>query len=99
MTAAALEGTLHRRLLLILHRGLVEIRNLALAKENTSRIADLSDTLELLPSLMDQWEDGHMDLVRRLLADYQTKHPDATFDYLSILDATDGVFERVYGKW
>jgi hypothetical protein len=99
MTTAVREATLHRKLLYILHRGLVELRNLALARESAQRLVDLSDTLEVLPSLMDQWEDGHLDLIRRLLADYQAKYSGSTFDYLSILDTEECVFEQLYRNW
>ncbi|HYW85894.1 MAG TPA: hypothetical protein VFB30_21770, partial [Spirochaetia bacterium] len=74
--------TLQKRLHYILHRSLVDARNLALAK-NHQQIYDLADTFEVLPSLMEQWEDGHFDLVRSILQRYQSKYPGQVFDYVS----------------
>jgi hypothetical protein len=76
---------LARRLLFILHRGLVEARNLALAQGN-EQIAELADALEIVPSLMDHWEDDHLELVRNVLATYQQKYPGGGYDYLGHLE-------------
>lgn len=80
-----LSHDLSRRLLFILHRGLTEARNLALAKGD-EQIADLADALELLPSLMDRWEEQHFDLVRSVLKTYQDKYPGGAYDYLGTLE-------------
>ena len=81
----AMSHDLTRRLLFILYRGLTEVRNLALGKDN-EQISDLADALEILPSLMDRWEDDHLELVRFVLKTYQDKYPGGSFDYLAALD-------------
>jgi hypothetical protein len=48
---------------------------------------------------MEQWEDGHLDLIRRILGDYQAKYAGRVFDYVSILDMSDREFEEVYAPW
>jgi hypothetical protein len=45
---------------------------------------------------MERWEDGHLDLIRRILDDYQSKYPGQVFDYVSILDMSDREFGEVY---
>jgi hypothetical protein len=72
-----------RRLLFILHRGLTEVRNLA-CQEN-EQIADLADALEILPGIIDCWQDDHIDLIRSILRTYEDKYPTA-YDYLAYLD-------------
>jgi hypothetical protein len=87
-----LPAPLARRLLFILHRGLVETRNLAL-KHGDKQIADLADALEVLPSLMDRWEDGHLEVIRSILETYQKAFPGSGYDYLGYLE-NDGAPER-----
>jgi hypothetical protein len=89
---------LQKKLHYILHRSLVDARNLALAKEH-QQIHDLADTFEILPSLMEQWEDGHLDLIRSILQSYQSKYAGRAFDYLAILDMSDRDLEEVYATW
>jgi hypothetical protein len=64
---------LQRRLLYILHVGLVEIRNLALGMEN-QEIAELADALEILPGLIDRGADLELELIRFVLKEYQDKY-------------------------
>ena len=78
-------GDVARRLLYILYRGLVQARNLALAQGN-EQIADLADTLELLPGYLDHWDDQHLEMIHYILRTYQEKYPGSTFDYLATLD-------------
>ncbi|HEX5272623.1 MAG TPA: hypothetical protein VFW33_19130 [Gemmataceae bacterium] len=92
------QAMLQKKLHYLLHRCLVDARNLALAKDH-QKVFDLADTFEILPSLMEQWEDGHLDLVRAVLRRYQEKCGGQGFDYLSILDMGDGEFEAVYASW
>jgi hypothetical protein len=75
---------IHRRLLFILHEGLVEMRLLALGQVS-QQISDLADTLEIIPGLIDAWEDDHLDLIRSILKTYQDKYG-SKFDYLSYLE-------------
>lgn len=75
-----------RRLLFILHRGLVQVRNLAL-KSGDEQIAVLADALEIIPGLLDRWDDGHQELIRQILCDYKKKYPSGEiYDYLSYLE-------------
>jgi hypothetical protein len=67
------ENDLHKRLLYVLHLGLVEIRNLALAASQ-QRIADLADAMEILPGLLDKGGSEDLDLIRHVLKDYQEKY-------------------------
>ena len=81
----ALSADLTHRLLYILHAGLCRARNLALGG-NTQQTADLTDALEIVPALMDNWQDGHLDRIRSILRDYQGKYPGDAFNYLAHLD-------------
>jgi hypothetical protein len=92
------QAVFQKKLHYLLHRSLVDARNLALAKDH-QRIFDLADTFEILPSLLEQWEDGHLDRVRSILQRYQAKYQGQGFDYLSILDMSDEEFEGTYGTW
>jgi hypothetical protein len=92
------QATLRKKLHYILHRSLVDARNLALAKEH-QKIFDLADAFEILPSLMETWQDQHLELVRTILHNYQSKYRGQVFDYLSILDMDDRQFEEVYAAW
>jgi hypothetical protein len=78
---------LHRRLLFILHRGLVEARLLAQAGKQ-QQVFDLADALEALPGWMAAWSDDHLDDVRTDLRAYAAKYPDA-FAYLDFIDRYD----------
>ncbi len=89
---------LQKKLHYILHRAWVDARNCALAGDHP-RIFDLADTFEILPTLMEQWQEGHFDLVRSILLRYQSKYPGLSFDYVSILDMSDEQFEEVYATW
>ena len=80
-----LPPALARRLLYILHRGLVEARNLALSHGH-KQIAELADALEIFPSLMDRWEDEHLPLIRSILETYQKEFSQSGYDYLQYLE-------------
>ena len=79
----------------ILQRSLVEARNLALAKK-CEQIFDLADTFEIMPSLLLRWEDSNLDLIQKILRNYQAKYKENAYDYLSILNMDDRMFEEVY---
>jgi hypothetical protein len=74
-----------RRLLFILHRGLVEARLLAQGKK-MDQLFDLADTLEIIPGFADRWEDRNIEAVRFALKNYRDKYPSLSFDYLRYLD-------------
>jgi hypothetical protein len=83
-----LPNNLDRRLLFILHRGLTDIRNLALGEGN-EQIADLADALEILPGIIDHWEDDQLEMVRFVLKTYEDKYPGRSFDYLARVEKYD----------
>ncbi len=76
---------LHRRLLFILHRGMVEARNLS-AAGRCEQVSDLTDALELLPGLMLRWDDRAMESVQFALKTYEDKYPAGRYDYTPYLD-------------
>ena len=90
-------STLQKKLYAILHRSFVESRRLAQAR-NCQQLYDLADTFEIVPGLLENWEDRHLSSLRELLAHYQAKYPEAASDYLSILDMADADFESVFGS-
>jgi hypothetical protein len=67
------ENDLQKRVLYILHLGLVEIRNLALTA-GQQQIADLADAMEILPGLLDKGGSEDLELIRHVLKDYQEKY-------------------------
>ncbi len=87
--------TLRKKLYAILQRSFVETRRLALARD-CQQLYDLADTFEVVPGLLEHWEDRHLPYLRGLLTHYQAKYPEAASDYLSILDMTDADFESVF---
>jgi hypothetical protein len=76
---------IQRRLLFILHRGLVELRLLAQGQKSQN-ILDLSDALEPIPGYLNQWEVGYLEQIRSILKGYQAKYPDTSFDYERYVD-------------
>lgn len=92
------QRVLFQKLYYLLHRSLVDARNLSYAKRSDC-VADLSDTFEIVPSLMARWEDGHLNLIRDNLARYQERNADLGHDYLSLLDMDDEEFLAVYKSW
>src|SRR5436309_15707967 len=88
---------LQRKLYAILQRSFIESRNLALAQA-CQQLYDLADTFEVLPTWLDNWQEGHLGLVRDALAQYQAKYTATASDYLSILDMPDADFEAVFGS-
>jgi hypothetical protein len=75
---------LAKRLLFILHRGLTEVRNLA--GQGQEQIVDLADALEILPGIIDHWQDDHLDLIRFVLRTYEDKYPTRAYDHLAYLE-------------
>jgi hypothetical protein len=72
------------RLLFILHRGFVEARLLA-GGGKSKQIFDLADALELIPSMLKNWQEGDWEQVHSMLKTYQEKYPVGGFDFLSRL--------------
>ncbi len=76
------------RLLRILHRAFVQARNLAL-RGDSQQLYELADTFELLPELMTHWDETTLDRIRRILAEYESGHPQCGYEYLSLLAGDD----------
>jgi hypothetical protein len=82
----------HRRLLFILHRCLVEVRLLAQAGKQ-QQVFDLADALEPLPGWIAAWKTEYLDAVRSNLTRYakNTRTPSITsiFSTSMILPLSD----------
>ena len=83
----ATQEELSKRLLYILHLGLVEIRNLALGA-GQEQIAELADALELLPRFVNRFDEDNIEMTRFVLKTYQDKYHSA-FDYPARFDRYD----------
>jgi hypothetical protein len=83
----AAQQDLTKRLLFILHLGLVEARNLALAAGH-EQLADLADAMELLPRYVNDCSEENLELIRFVLKTYQEKYH-SSFDYPARLDYYD----------
>lgn len=80
-----MDPELQRRLLFVLHRGLLEAR--LLSKEGSGeQIFDLTDALEQIPGYLDSWEPAHLESIRFNLKTYAKRHPQSTFNYLRYLE-------------
>ena len=93
-------GDLQKRLLFTLHRGLLELRGLALGMKHSNKyfilnkpqivdqIADLSDILEFIPGCWDSSgiDEARLEVIRQSFLSYKEKHPQSTFDYIRYLD-------------
>jgi hypothetical protein len=76
---------LAKRLLFILHRGLTEVRSLAL-DEGNDQIADLADALEILPRFVQGFKGEDIELIQFVLKTYHDKYPERSNDYLPFLN-------------
>lgn len=74
-----------RKLLMVLHRAFVEARNLA---EPGSHLHDLADTFEVVPELMARPDEGTVEQIRAILAEYQARRAGGGYEYVSLLDET-----------
>jgi hypothetical protein len=72
-------------LLRVMHRAFVQARNLALSG-NCQQLYELADTFELLPDLMARWDDSTLGRIRAILTEYESKHPQSGYEYLSLID-------------
>lgn len=77
---------LRHKLRYLIHLGLTEIRSLANEGGQDARIAKLADVLEFLPRYLEDDREPDPITVREQFEQYQTEYPDATFDYLTLLD-------------
>jgi hypothetical protein len=75
-------------LLRVLHRALIQARNLALRGE-CQQLYDLADTFELLPELMAHWDESTLGRIRSILTEYESNHPQSGYEYVSLLDGED----------
>lgn len=92
------DRVLFQKLHYLLHRSLVDARNLSCANKPAC-VAELADTFEIIPSLMAHWDDSHLALIRENLSRYQAKHAELGHDYLAVLDMDDEQFASVYASW
>jgi hypothetical protein len=90
-----IDSNLLKKLHFILHRGFVEARDLA-RKRACEQLQHLADTFEILPTLIDAWEESHLGRIRGILRQYQEKYPETAYDYLAILDLSDTTFAEVF---
>ena len=81
-------ANIQRRLFFILHRGLIEARNLALT-ERRQQIHDLADMLEFLPSELNDWKRDSLETIRESLAAYEQKYSGECYEYLKYLGDED----------
>jgi hypothetical protein len=91
-----LQGTMLKKLLLILHRGFAEARNLALTTGSQQQLFDLADTFEMLPNLMSRWDESSLGQIRNALANYQQRYR-TSYDNLAIVDMDDPAFDETFG--
>jgi hypothetical protein len=84
------------KLLRILHRAFVQARNLALAGD-CQQLSELTDTFEIVPELMARGDASSLEQIRLILREYQVNHPQAGYDYLSILDMDEAAFLQSNG--
>ena len=76
------------RMLYILHRGFVEIRNLA-QPENVKQIFDLSDVMEYIPKLLNDWEPENFEVILSDLKKYEEKYKGRCYNYTDYIDKYD----------
>ena len=74
----------------ILRRGalllvLAIVSPLALAAQQ-EQIADLADALEILPGLLDHWDEKDAETIRFVLRNYQEKYPGSAYDFVASLE-------------
>jgi len=71
--------------LFVLHLGLSDLRYVAKAGR-TEQAFELADTLENIPGLLDEWAEGHLDLIKKQLELYQAKYSSiSSSDYAKYL--------------
>jgi hypothetical protein len=84
------QDKLMTRLLYMLHRGFVEARLLAMAGKN-QQLADLADTMEIVPSYLQSGNDEELEIIRFGLEKYRETYPSQVFDYLGCLSGEEPV--------
>jgi hypothetical protein len=81
------QSELTRRLAFILHRGFVEVRNLAGVPGYERQIHDLADAMEILPRFLSKEpSEEDLEMIRFVLRDYQEKYPKGRYEYLAYLE-------------
>ena len=61
------------------------MRLLALDKKH-KQIFDLADILEIIPSLIVNYKEEGLEIIRKGLEDYKKNYPQTTFGYIDYLD-------------
>lgn len=77
---------LRRRLRFLIHRGIVEIRNLGYAGGHDAQIADLADILEFLPEFLGEDREPNFAVIREQFEGYAARYPESNYNYLAYLD-------------
>ena len=73
------------RILFILHQGLSDVRYMA-RDGKAQQAFDLADTLENIPGFLANWEEQHLEQIRKQLERYQAKYKQAGWhDYAKYL--------------
>ncbi len=89
------EARMAARIQAILHRSLVEVRNLASAGL-LDQARDLAGSVEFLPLLVLRWDEEQASLVRPSLLHDESKYPGSAGRYTSTLDAEEDDFQGLY---
>ncbi len=80
-----LDQKMLRRMLFVLHRGLVEARLIA-QRDACTQLFDLMDALDPLPGYLNEWTDENLDYIRSNLVAYTDKYGRGSFDYPAYID-------------
>ncbi len=80
-----LDEKMLKRILNVLHLGLVEARLLA-QRDASTQLFDLMDALEPVPHYLSKWADENIDRIRSDLATYTQKYGRRPFDYPVLVD-------------
>ena len=76
---------MEKRLIFVLHRGLVEARLLAISQQ-TEQLHDLADALEPIPGHLFRWRRENLDAISKNLHTYQEKYCGKCFEYVAFLE-------------
>jgi hypothetical protein len=80
----SLKSDTQRRLLFVLHRGLVEARQLSLARR-TDQLFDLADALEPIPGCLTEDTCARLEDIRCNLSAYEERYRGSCFEYTPFL--------------
>jgi hypothetical protein len=75
----------HLRLLFILHRGLVQLRELG-RSHGHDQVAELADALEWIPGRIPDLQLEELKSIKSSLETYQKQYPSTRFEYVSYME-------------